>query len=118
MVARLIRIYTPFICAISALIHGVLSLCGYEGYAYYVLSDITGHSLLLLSYVFATSKRMCKWYKITCLSLVLIHVLNLSHVAFGIDYYTILYAGLVINIFAIIAFLVYRLKAGITKILC
>lgn len=118
MVARLIRIYTPFICALSALIHGVLSLCEYDGYAYYVLSDMTGHSLLLLSYVFATSKRMCKWYKLTCWLLVLIHVLNLSYVAFGIEYYTILYAGLVINILALITFLIYRLKVGITKILC
>lgn len=44
MVARLIRIYTPFICALAAIIHGVLYLCGYEGWAYIVLGDVAGHS--------------------------------------------------------------------------
>lgn len=40
MVARLIRIYTPFICAIIAIIHGVLCLNEYEGYAFYIMSDL------------------------------------------------------------------------------
>lgn len=56
MIARLIRIYTPFICALAALIHGVLSLIDYDGYAYYILSDISGHSLLLLAYVVLQAK--------------------------------------------------------------
>lgn len=118
MVARLIRIYTPFICALAAIIHGVLVLTEYDGYAYCVLSDLTGHSLLLMAYVFATSKRMCKWYKVTCWLLVMIHIINIYYSFFGLDYYTVICSGIVINIIAVITFLIYRLKVGITKILC
>ena len=65
MVARLIRIYTPFICALAAIMHGVLFLRGYEGFIYNILSDLTGHSILLIMFILSTSKRMCKWYKVT-----------------------------------------------------
>lgn len=118
MVARLIRIYTPFICALAAIIHGVSFLCGHESCIDYALSDLTGHSILLIAYVLATSKRMCKWYKLTCWLLALLHVLNLSYYYLGIEYYMVIYVGLVINFTALITFLIYRLKVGITKILC
>ena len=118
MIARLIRIYTPFICALAAIVHGVLFLQEYEGNAIYVFSDLTGHSIVMVAYILATSKRMCRWYKYTCYLLLIMHFLNLAYVAFDIDYYILLYAGLVINIFALITFLIYRIKVGITKILC
>ena len=118
MVARLIRIYTPFICALVAIIHGVLCLKGYEGHIFYILSDLAGHSMLLVAYVLSTCKRMCFWYKVTCWLLILIHLLNLVYVFFGIEYYTLLHIGLTVNFAALITFLIYRLKVGITKILC
>lgn len=74
--------------------------------------------MLLVAYVLATCKRMCKWYKATCWLLFSMHVLNIIYVAFGIDYYILLNIGLTINFSAIITFLIYRLKVGITKILC
>jgi hypothetical protein len=118
MVKRLIKIYTPFICAITAIIHGVLFLKGYKGQAYYILNDITGHSILLILYVLATSKKMCKWYKITCNLLLSIHILNISYSIFSFSYFTAIYASISLNIFAVITFLIYRIKQGITKILC
>ena len=117
MVARLIRIYTPFICSIVAIIHGVLFLRGYDGMIYSIFSDITGHSILLISFVLATSKRMCRWYRYTCWLLLLVHFVNLLYY-FGADYFKVVYAGLVINFISLITFLIYRLKVGITKILC
>ena len=118
MLAKLIRIYTPFICAIIAIIHGVLSLTGYEGSLYYILSEFTGHSIFVLLYFIATSRRMCKWYKITVYLLLSIHILNLLYLFDFIGYYKVIYAGIVINILAFFSFIVYRVTVGITKIIC
>lgn len=117
MGARLIRIYTPFICAIMAIIHGVLYLMEYRGVAYSVLSEISGNSLIVLFYILATCRRMCKWYKRTVYLLLGIHVLNLLYLFGCMDYYTLLYAGLVVNILAVICFLIYRITAGVSKLL-
>lgn len=118
MVARLIGIYTPFICAIVAIIHGVLSLVNYDGILYYVFSEATGHSFLLITYIIATSKRMCKWYKITNYLLLSIHFVNLMYIFGFIDYYHIICTSLSLNILAFISFIIYRVTVGITKILC
>lgn len=118
MIKRLIRIYTPFICAIVAIIHGVLFLSEYKGILYKILSEFTGHSILLIAYIIATSKRMCKWYKITNYLLLSIHVVNLGYIYKLITFNEVLYAGIVINIIALITFLIYRVTVGITKVLC
>ena len=123
MVARLIRIYTPFICALTAIIHGVLYLMQYGGTLQYYLNEMTGQSIIMVAYLLATSKRMCRWYRYTCWLLMLVHMLNLLYyIGFSkgieINYFNILYAGLVINFISLITFLIYRLKVGITKILC
>lgn len=117
MIARLIRIYTPFICALAAIIHGVLYLSGYDGIYLYTICEFTGHSIIMVAYLLAASKRMCRWYRYTCWLLLLVHFVNLLHY-FGADYFKVLYAGLVINLISLITFLIYRLKVGITKILC
>lgn len=118
MLSKLIRIYTPFICAIVAIIHGVLSLTNYDGSLYYILNEFTGHSIFVLLYIIATSRRMCKWYKLTVWLLLSIHLLNLLYLFGYIDYYRVLYAGIVINILAFFSFIVYRVTVGITKIIC
>ena len=118
MVKRLIRIYTPFICAITAIIHGVISLGEYEVVLGYYLSEFTGHSLLVLLYILATCRRMCKWYKITVYLLMSVHALNIIYLLGGITYYSLLCSGLVINILAVICFLIFRLTRGVSKIVC
>lgn len=118
MIKRLIRIYTPFICAITAIIHGVLYLSKYNGILTVVLSEFTGHSILLILYVIATIGRMCKWYKITNYLLLSIHIMNLAYITGLLTYDILLYIGIIINIAALITFLIYRVTAGITKIIC
>jgi hypothetical protein len=118
MISRLIKIYTPFICAVTALIHGVLSLCKYKGIIYGILSEVTGHSILIIFYILATSKKMCVWYKITNLLLLLLHFFNFAYYANWITYDDILYGGVIINIIAILSFIAFRVSIGITKILC
>lgn len=115
---RLVRIYTPFICAIIAIIHGVLYLAGYKGAIYSILNDLTGHSILLILFILSASKSMCIWYKITNYLLLFIHLINISYALGYVQYDFVLYLGLVINIIAVICFLIYRVTAVITKILC
>lgn len=118
MLARLIRIYTPFICAVAATIHGVLLLCKVKSIWLYVLGEFTGHSIFLILYIIATTnKRMCKWYRITNYLLLTIHILNLAFYAKIVPYENIIYYGLVLNILALIYFLIYRFTVGITKML-
>lgn len=118
MLAKLIRIYTPFICAIIAIIHGVLYFTDCDGVIFSIFGEIAGHSILAILYIIATSKRMCKWYKITNYLLLSIHFVNLLYIAGFVGFYLLLYAGLTINILALITFLIYRVTVGITKILC
>ena len=119
MILRLIRIYTPFILALTAIIHGVLFLSNYQGLLYRIISEFTGHSILIILYILSASKNMCIWYKVTNYLLLSIHIFNL---AYYFDYieskYSLLYISLVLNILALITFLIYRVTKGITKILC
>ena len=118
MVTKLIRIYTPFICALVAIIHGVFYLT-HIGYGFLrVCGEFTGHSFIVILYFLATSRHMCKWYKRTLYLLMSIHIVNLAHIFGWIESYTLIYAGLVINILAVICFLIYRVTKGITKLLC
>lgn len=118
MISRLIRIYTPFICAISAIIHGVLFLSKYKGVAYRILSNLTGHSIFVILYIIATSRKMCIWYKTTNYLQFCINIYNLLYYMEILPYMTAFYAGLVTNILAVISFLIYRVTVGITKVLC
>ena len=118
MVRRLIKIYTPFICALTAIIHGVLFLVGYKGFIYWLLSNLTGHSILLIAYIIATSDKMCIWYKATNYMLMFIHIVNIMYRCGIIPSDYIIYIGIVINFIALITFMIYRVTAGVTKILC
>jgi hypothetical protein len=60
LLIRLIRIYTPFICTLMALVNGVLFMRGItELPAIYLMATLTGNSVLVDLYMFATSMRMC-----------------------------------------------------------
>ena len=119
MILRLIRIYTPFILAIAALIHGVLYFNDYNGIIYRLLGELTGHSLFVNLYMIASSEKMCKWYKMTIYFLLSIHIIGLFYYCgFIKDIMVVMYLTMVMNIFAVIFFLIYRVTRGITKILC
>lgn len=118
MLSMLIRIYTPFISALIALIHGVLLLSDYDGILLWILGELTGHSVLMIAYILATSRRMCKWYKITVILLLLPHLINIGYYLGWVSYNSIIYLGIIIAIFSLIAFLIYRVTVGITKVIC
>lgn len=67
---RFIRVYTPFICTIMALLNGVLFMGGESELPIVYLMDVlAGNSIIVDLYLFATSMRMCVWYKLNLLCL-------------------------------------------------
>lgn len=62
---RLVRLYAPFICTITAYIHGYKFLNGSLTDSFvYNCSINAGFSVIMILYVMATAKRMCIWYKL------------------------------------------------------
>lgn len=118
IIKRLVRIYTPFICAIMAIIHGVLYFYVYKSSFYSIMNQCTGHSFLLIGYILSTCDKMCKWYKITCLMLMIVHVPNILYIygLFTLD--NVMYSSIIIGIISLLTYILYRVSVGITKFLC
>lgn len=116
---RLIRIYTPFICSIVAIINGVMYLKGIEIPNFdYIMSETTGHSFLLVLYMFSTSKGVCIWYKLNLLCLLLIHVDGTIYFFSNMEFDSYCFSVIVFSIIGLLCFLLYRITVGITKFLC
>lgn len=116
---RLIRIYTPFICTLIALIHGVLFLTNNITDSFqFNSSAFFGFSIATIAYFWATSARMCIWWYINLLSLLLVIITSLLYYyhIFSFDIY--LYATVIFSSIGLLAFIIYRKIVGITKILC
>lgn len=116
---RLIRIYTPFICVLTSLIYGVMYLKGvtFENFDY-IMSTMTGNSILMVLFMFSCSKTMCIWYKMNLLSLLLIHVTSLLYFYTELPFTLYCYFVILFAAFGLISFIIYRVTVGITKILC
>lgn len=116
---RLIRIYTPFICVLTSLIYGVMYLKGvtFENFDY-IMSTMTGNSILMVLFMFSCSKTMCIWYKLNLISLLLIHVTSLLYFYTELPFTLYCYFVILLAAFGLISFIIYRVTVGITKILC
>lgn len=116
---RLIRIYTPFICVLTSLIYGVMYLKGvtFENFDY-IMSTMTGNSILMVLFMFSCSKTMCIWYKLNLLSLLLIHVTSILYFYTELPFTIYCYFVILLAAFGLISFIIYRVTVGITKILC
>lgn len=118
VIKRLIRIYAPFICTIIALIHGVLYLLDEINDDFiFNSSAYAGFSILTISYFWATSNRMCKWWYLNLKCLLLIDIFSLLVYYKFIPGVVYFYAGTILASFALIFFLLYRNTVGITKFL-
>lgn len=70
MMKKFIRIYTPFICTIMALVNGVLFMKGVtELPTIYLMATLSGNSILVDVYMFSASAKMCIWYKLNLICL-------------------------------------------------
>lgn len=114
---RFIRIYTPFICTVMALVNGVLFMGGETEIPMIdLLSTVSGNSIVVIFYMFATSMRMCVWYKLNLLCLLLIQISGLLYNYYDID--TSLYLWIVVLSAAmgIVFFLIFRIFYNVTRV--
>lgn len=115
LLIRFIRIYTPFICTLMALVNGVLFKRGmYEIPAIDLLSAVSGSSILVVLYMFTTSMRMCIWYRLNLLCLLLVQISGLLYNYFDIDEALYLWVVVLLAAMGVIFFLVFRIFYVVT----
>lgn len=118
MIGKFIKLYTPFICAIIACIHGVLFLLKYQNIMLNIFNDLSGHSILLLWFIWIHNKRMCKWYKLSIMMLFIIHIMNIVYYITGvIPVWIIIYGGLILNIDSVMFWLIFRITYKTSKVI-
>lgn len=110
-----IRRFTPFITALVAIIHGVLYFSGYTGVLYRMMSEFTGHSILMMLFVYSTSKNMCKWYKLSVILQLLIHISNIMYYLGFVASKSVIYVSLVLNILALMCWLIFITTRNMSK---
>lgn len=117
LLIRLIRIYTPFICTLMALVNGVLFMRGItELPAIYLMATLTGNSVLVDLYMFATSMRMCIWYKLNLLCLLLIQISGLMYNYYNLDTSLYLWVTVLFAAIGIVFFLIFRIFYNVTRL--
>lgn len=117
LLIRFIRIYTPFICTVMALLNGVLFMRGItEIPAIYLMATLTGNSVLVDLYMFATSMRMCIWYKLNLLCLLLVQICGLMYNYLGIDTSLYLWVVVLLSATGILFFLIFRIFYNVTRV--
>ena len=114
---RILRIYTPFICTVMALVNGVLFMRGItELPAIYLMATLTGNSVLVDLYMFATSMRMCIWYKLNLLCLLLIQISSLMYNYYNLDTSLYLWVTVLFAAIGIVFFLIFRIFYNVTRL--
>lgn len=105
-----IRIYTPLILSVLALLNAVLFIGEEENCdAVYLIANMASSSLLIDLYIFSVSLRMCIWYKLNILCLILIHISGLMYNGMFINESIYPYIIAVLAAFGIIFFLIFRI---------
>lgn len=105
---KFVRIYTPFVCSLAALFQCLLFLSGNtETSVVYFMANITGGSILLDTYIIATSKRMCIWYKLSVYCLMCIHLLGLLYNQFNVDWTLYVWALVALSLIGVLFFMVF-----------
>ena len=100
ILCQIIRLYVPFMCTVLGLVHGILFFTHQlTDERIYLLSAL--FSMLVSLYIVATSRKMCRWYKLNTLFLSIIQLL-------GIVYF--------ISATGVFCFLVYRITKTVLYI--
>lgn len=106
---RFIRIYTPFIMTLFTLINALIFLCELDTPDIeYLFAIMTGNSILLTAYMYCVSLRMCIWYKLNLLCLLLTQLLSLAYNYLEIDNALYLWTIILFCSFGIVCFLIFK----------
>lgn len=117
LLIRFIRIYTPFICTVMALVNGVLFMGGVtELPTIYLMATLTGNSVLVDLYMFVTSMRMCIWYKLNLFCLLLIQICGLMYNYYDIDTSLYLWTVVLLSAMGVMFFLIFRIFYNVTRL--
>lgn len=105
-----IRVYTPLILSVLALLNAVLFMSEKENCdAVYLIANMASSSLLIDLYILSVSRRMCIWYKLNIFCLTLIHISGLMYNGAWIDEFIYPYIVAVLSAIGIISFLIFRI---------
>ena len=114
---RFIRIYTPFICTVMALLNGVLFMKGATGIPLIdLLATVSGNSIIVVLYMFVTSMRMCIWYKPNLLCLLLTQICGLMYNYYDIDTSLYLWVVVLLSAMGVMFFLIFRIFYNVTRL--
>lgn len=116
ILSKFLKLYTPFICCTFSALHGVLFICKIESIFYKLSGEFFGQSIIILLFIWIHSKRMCKWYKLSIISLILVHIINLMY--YIIDWFPVIisiYGGLILNIIGMLCWLVFITTMNMRK---
>lgn len=117
LLIRFIRIYTPFICTVMALVNGVLFLGGVtELPSVYLMATLTGNSVLVDLYMLTISMRMYIWYKLNLLCLLLIQICGLLYNYYDIDTSLYLWVVVLLAAMGVLFFLIFRVLYNVTRL--
>ena len=106
---NILKVYVPFICTLAALLNGAYILCGFEPDIFIqIFASLTGNSILIDLYILAVADKMCIWYKLNALFLLLIQISGLLYNLFEIDESLYLFMVVLFASCGTICFLVYR----------
>lgn len=105
---RFIRIYTPFIITTFTFANAIVLLVSDETIMQYVFAALSGNSTLVTIYMYCMSLRMCIWYKINLLCLLLTQLLGLLYNLFDIKDAVYIWAIILLCSLGIICFLIFR----------
>lgn len=84
--------------------------------AIYLMATLTGNSVLVDLYMFATSMRMCIWYKLNLLCLLLIQISGLMYNYYNLDTSLYLWVTVLFAAIGIVFFLIFRIFYNVTRL--
>lgn len=103
-----IKMLTPFIISVNDIISGVLLFLRVE-YKYEIdptyrewISHCTGSSILVILYIIVSSTHMCKYYKTSCYTTLLLHILALIYIYTEITIIQYIYIIWISSVFSLV----------------
>lgn len=113
---RFIIMYLPFVSSLFYVIHTLMLMDKVESSLFYGYnSNLFGHSIFWLYLILVRSKNMCKWYKLSIMSSMLMNVLNVLYYHNIIGWLSFLDLLLVLSIISILSWLIFRITYKTSK---
>lgn len=115
MFFKFIRVYTPFVCTLATLLECKLFEYGEDSLTnIYLLSGMSGASLLLVVYMWIVSLKMCIWYRINLMCLFLIQICGILYNCFDMEFSLYLWRVTLLSEVGMLSFLIFMVYYKIT----